>query len=325
MAEKSEKKNSNNLLKRFFRLLNREYLVFLFLLFLTTSFWAFLTARKECVADVKVCVKLKGCPKNVVLLNAETDTVTISIKDKGWVFFWNYTIKKPIHDLYVPFSEYRQDKSVVISNAELQRLISRQLLASSTVITSLKRDAIVFRFSTGVCKRVPVRFDGIITPKVAEAILQPDSVDVYASDDILRTIREIRTDTMHFDLQHDTIRTSIALEKMRDVKVIPDAVNLTLYRILFIEDTRDVRVECINEPAGKNLRVFTPKVTVRYNVDQRIYDNIKPEMFSVVADYNSVADKSRDKVELKLVSAPNYLKNVRLSSTESDYLIEEVK
>lgn len=324
MAEKTEEQKSNNLLRRFFRLLNREYLVFLFLLFLSTAFWAFLTARKECVADVKVCVKLKDCPKNVVLLNAETDTVTVTIKDKGWVFFWNYTISQPISDLYVPFSEYRQDKSVVISNAELQRLMSRQILASSTVITSLKRDAVVFRFTTGKCKRVPVRFGGIVTSKMAEAILSPDSVDVYASEDKLNNIREIRTDTVRFDLQHDTIRTSIALEKIRDVKVMPNAVDLTLYRVLFIEDTREVRVECINEPEGKNLRIFTPKVTVRYNVDQRIYDNIKPEMFSVVADYTTVADKTRDKVELKLVSAPNYLKNVRLTTTESDYLIEEV-
>ncbi len=325
MAEKLDEQKSNNFLRRFFRLLNREYLVFLFLLFLSTAFWAFLTARKECVAEVKVCVKLKGCPKNVVILSEETDTINITIRDKGWVFFWNYTIKNPIQDLYVPFAEYKQGDAVVVTNTELQRLLFRQVLASSTVVSSLKRDGLTFRYTTGKCKRVPVRFNGIVSTKMSEAILQPDSVDVYASESMLKNIREIRTDTVNFDLQHDTIRTSIPLETIRNVKLIPNAVDLTLYRVLFVEDSRVVHVECINEPPGKNLRVFTPRVTVKYNVDQRIYDNIKADMFCVIADYNTVADRINDKVELKLISAPNYVKNVRLSVNESDYLIEEVQ
>lgn len=317
---------SNNFLKRFMRLLNREYLVFLFLLFLSTAFWAFLTGNNVYEGEMKVCIRLSGCPKNVVLLNSETDSVALTIKDTGWKFFWYYTVKHTDKELYVPFADYKQGDVVTISNAEIQRLLfKQQVLAPTTSITSLKRDAITFRFNMGAHKRVPVRFNGTLNTKSAITIIQPDSVDVYASDEMLKNIREIRTDTTRYELQQDTIRTEIALEKTRNVKVIPSIVDLTIFRITFVEKTTPVRVECINEPTGKRLSLQTPKVEVRYYVDQKIHDNVNPEMFKVVADYNDVANLVSDKVELKLISAPNYVKNVRLLTTTSDYRIDEMQ
>ncbi len=325
MAEKTDAQ-SYNFLKRFMRLLNREYLVFLFLLFLSVAFWTYLTGNKEYEGELRVCVKLSGCPKNVVLLNAETDTVSLTIKDSGWQFAFYYTLQHTGRDVYVPFNEYKQDETVSISIAELQRMmVKQQVLATSTKIVSTKRDGVTFRYNMGKHKRVPVRFNGILNTKSVVSIMQPDSVDVYATDNILKSLREIRTDTVSFELKQDTIRTDIALEKLRNVKAIPDIVNLTLYRITFVKKTTTVRVERINEPKGKRLTLYRPRVDVTYYVDQKIHDNIKPEMFRVVADYNDVADMEPENVELRLLGAPNYVKNVQLLTTESKYQIDEIR
>jgi hypothetical protein len=76
-------------------------------------------------------------------------------------------------------------------------------------------------------------------------------------------------------------------------------------------------------PAGKMLRTFPSKVKVSFVVGASQYRNIHPEDFKVVADYNDFGNTPSDKCTIYIKKAPKYIRHLRLSIDQVDYLIEE--
>lgn len=64
---------------------SRELLIFLFFLLLSGIFWLILTLNETYEREIKVTMQIKGVPKNVVLTSNETDTLRVTVRDKGWI------------------------------------------------------------------------------------------------------------------------------------------------------------------------------------------------------------------------------------------------
>ena len=62
---------------------NREFLLFLFFLALSGVFWLFMTLNETYEREFSIPVTIVNVPKNVVLTSEETDTVRMTIRDKG--------------------------------------------------------------------------------------------------------------------------------------------------------------------------------------------------------------------------------------------------
>ena len=62
---------------------NREFLIFLFFLALSAFFWAFLALNESYEKEFAIPVTITDVPKNIMLTSDETDTVRITIRDKG--------------------------------------------------------------------------------------------------------------------------------------------------------------------------------------------------------------------------------------------------
>lgn len=303
------------------KMLNRESLVFLFLFIMSAAIWVLMALNEVYEKEnVKIPVKLVNVPSNVILLDNEEDTVVVSVRANGNAFL--YHTFNPIEPIKVEFAQYKQEGKVVLNNNELQKLAA-QHLNSGVKITAIKNDGLSFRYNFGEHKRVPVRFKGRIGAKTdIEVLLKPDSVDVYALSDQLALIKEIRTVDDSITVKEETTEY-FNLEKMKGVKCKPAGVKVTIKPIIFVENTKEVIVECINEPANKRLRLFPPRVSVVYMVDMMKHNLVEPDMFKVVVDYEEAVTKKDAKCKFKLLEYPSFVKNVRLSSEGTSYLIEE--
>ena len=72
------------LFKRFlFSRANKEFVVFIFFLALSGAFWLFTTLNEVYEYEFDIPVSVVGVPKNAVLTSEETDTVRMTIRDKG--------------------------------------------------------------------------------------------------------------------------------------------------------------------------------------------------------------------------------------------------
>ena len=280
---------------------NKEFLIFLFFLALSGFFWLFLALNESYEKEFAIPVTITDVPKNIMLTSDETDTVKITIRDKG--------------------------TTLLIPMGELQKFI-RQQLASSSRITNFKPDRLVFYYNFGDKKRVPVRWSGRVIPEqlffISRVEYQPDSVTVYAPKEKLDSINIIYTEQLNYVNFRDTLQVNCRLMKQTGVKTVPEEISIRFFTDVLTEESIDgVPIQGINMPPGKILRTFPARVKVRFVTGANVFRNLRPEDFTVIADYNELANNPSEKCRIVLKDSPSGISRARLELTHVDYLIEE--
>ena len=140
----------------------KEFLVFLFFLALSGIFWLMMTLNETYEVEYKVPLAIAGVPKNVVMTSEPSDTVRVSVKDKGFVIM-TYSLYHEFRPLAFRFSANTKTGHGAIPLADMMKMMRQQIYGSST-LTSLKCDKPDFTFNYGQNKKVRVVLAGNIVP-----------------------------------------------------------------------------------------------------------------------------------------------------------------
>ena len=310
-----------------FSWLNREFLIFLFFLALSGLFWLLMALNETYEAEIPVAVRVVNVPKNVVLTTESTDTLHVTVRDKGFTIA-TYLYSDRMRPVSINFNQFanKTTERGSVTTSDLQRLIYPQLFTSSKIVM-VKPDKFVFYFNYGQSKQIPVRLRGQVLPSrsyyLANTKIWPQNVLVYASKKTLDSIRYIDTEELNLTNIEDTVVRNIALKKIPGVKLIPSSVKVSFYPDVLTEETVEVPIQAINMPEGKVLRTFPSKVRVRFTVGASKFRMVKPEMFVVVVDYREVENRASEKCQLHVRTFPNMVSGVKLDIGAVDYLIEQ--
>ena len=324
--------SQNKLTKQTFRdillkIMSRKSLIFLFFLVLSSFFWLMMTLNEITEREVSVPVVLTNIPKNVALTSDSTDTVRITVRDKGYILA-TYLYGNKIRPISINFQNYaREEGHGSVPNADLQRLVFQQLYNSSR-ISAIKPEKLDFYFSYGDSKKVPVRFQGKVAAGenyfITDTRIMPDSVTIYALKELLNKIEYVRIEPLNLQNVIDTVRTTVRIERLTGVKAVPAEIQIELYPDVLTEKTIEVPITCINMPEGKALRTFPSKASVHFVVGASLYRSITPEAFSVVVDYKELMEHPDEKCTLHLQAMPNGVSKAQLEFDQVDYLIEQI-
>lgn len=314
-------------IRRFlFNSMSKQILIFLFFLILSGIFWLILTLNESYEQEIKVVYTIRGIPKNVVLTSNEIDTFRVTVRDKGWMIFqYLYKEKRSVIINYKNFD--RGNGSGIVSTSEVRRLLSQQL-ESSTLISSVKPDRLEFFYNNGERKRVPVRWAGHVNPEqlyfISHVQYMPDSVDVYTSREKLDSIKVVYTEPLNYTGFRDTLLIDCKLSHQKDVKVVPEHIRIGFYTDVLTEESMEgVPIKAINMPEGKVLRTFPPKVKIHFITGVSQFRTLRPEDFTVIADYNEIIKNPSDKCNIYLKTVPHGISRATLATKQVDYLIEE--
>lgn len=306
---------------------NKEFLIFLFFLCLSAIFWLMMTLNETFEKDINVPVRLVNVPHNVIITSDLPSHVRVTMRDKGYVIL-AYLHLAETKGVTVDFHTYANSETghSIVPTSDLLKQIAA-MFNSSTRLTSIRPDNLDFFYNYGTRKRVPVRLNGHITPEkmyyLARVSFWPDSVTVFASDDILNNIDAVYTDNIVYTDLSDTVFIHSKIRGIRGAKIEPSSVKIGLYPDIYTEGSIMVPITGINMPDGKILRTFPSKVEVKFITGVNVYKLIRPENFTVVADYNDIAANPSDKCHIRLHVQPKGLKNVQLGQESVDYLIEQ--
>ena len=310
----------------FFSKANKEVMIFVVFLALSGIFWLLLTLNETYEQEIAVPVTITGVPKNTVLTSDETDTVKVTIRDKGYTLM-TYLYGNVLKDIYVNFRSYTRTNGLgIVTAQELQRIIY-QRLASGSKITSVKPDKLEFFYNYGAKKSVPIRSSGRVIPEelyfISRVEYSPDSVLIYAPENKLDSISLVYTEPLNYVNFRDTLTAKCELSKIKGVKIVPDQVKVTFFTDLLTEESIEgIPVKGINMPPGKVLRTFPARVTVSFVTGVSVYRNLKPEDFTVIADYKELKKNPSEKCQIHLKEVPHGISRARLETTQVDYLIE---
>lgn len=306
---------------------NKEFIIFLLFFALAGIFWLMMTLNESYEREVKILVRYTNAPKNAVMTSAETDTVRLTIRDKGFnVLSYLYDNQKKI--VYVDFMKHAKSMGYgTVNNADLVKLIESDLPASSKIV-SVKPEQLTFHYNFGEKKRVPVEWRGQVEPEplyfISSSRCKPDSATVYALKSKLDSIKVVYTENINYSDFHDTLRVNAPLVKTEGVKTVPDKVEIEFITdVLTEESIGGIPVVGINMPEGKVLRTFPAKVSVTFVAGMNTYKSLSPKDFDVVADYEEFQDNPSTKCTIRLTKIPAGISRARVEPAQVDYLIEE--
>lgn len=305
---------------------NKDVMTFVFFLVLSGIFWLFITLNQTYEKEFAIPITITNVPKNAVLTSDETDTVRMTIRDKG-IMLAIYQFGDALKRVTVNFMTYSHSNgSGVITAQELQKAVYQKLGNGSKII-STKPEKLEFYYNYGAKKMVPVRWSGRVIPEemyfISRVEYSPDSVTIYAAEDKLDSINTVYTEQLNYANFRDTLVADCEFAKIKGVKVVPDHVKVTFFTDLLTEESIDgIPIQCFNMPAGKILRTFPAKVSVKFVTGASVYRNLRPSDFTVVANYEELRKHPTEKCHIYLKDVPRGISRARLDITLVDYLIE---
>lgn len=310
-----------------FRMLNRQFLIFLFFLALSTAFWLFQSLDESYEQEFSIPLRLKKVPENVVITTDLPRHLRVMLKDKG-VALLHYRYGRSLSPVTIDFEEYANPSGRVrlLTNDLMKQVYSQ--FSVSTRIESVQPDTLEYFYNYGESKRVPVRIQGDIHADVryylSSVRLNPDSVTVYAVREVLDTITAAYTNPVFVKNVTDTLSWTEELASVRGAKFDPSVVKIALAVDQMTEKTVQVPVVGVNFPATKALRTFPSKVNVSFHVGMGMYRRINADNFVLVINYEELLENKTGKCQLSLKTIPTGVSHVRINPQEVDFLIEDV-
>ena len=314
-------------LKKFLlRLSNRNFLVFMFFLALSASFWVFLALNDEYEKDFAVALRLNSVPDHVVITTELPATFHVVLKDRGSQLL-NYQYAG-LPAINLDFRNYdRQSGHVVLSPADIVKLL-QQRLSPTTKIVSYKAERLEYYFNNGLNVRLPVELKANLKTEqlygISSIRVIPDSVTAYAMPEVLDTLRSAITQSLNLANISESMVCKVNLAKMRGVKFDPSSVRVKINVDQMTEKSVDVPVKRVNFPAGKTLRTFPSKVKIIFQVGMSMYRKITADDFTLVVNYETLLKATDGKIQLYLKSVPAGVSHVRIVPSTVDFLIEDV-
>lgn len=305
---------------------NKELLTFIFFLALSGIFWLLLTLDETYEKEFNIPISVTNIPKNAMLTSDETDTVKVTIRDKG-LMLMAYEYGEGLKELKVNFRTYtRNNGTGIIPAQDIQKMVYQQLISSSK-ISAIKPEKVEFFYNFGAKKKVPLRWNGRVIPEelyyISRVEYDPDSVVIYASEEKLDSIGTIYTEQLNYVNFRDTLVANCMVNKIKGVKVVPEHVTVTFFTDLLTEERIEgIPIQGINMPEGQVLRTFPAKATVKFVTGASVYRTLSPEDFTVIADFNELKKHPSEKCRIYLKDVPRGISRARLETSLVDYLIE---
>ena len=302
----------------------RSILLYLFFVVISAVFWSFLTFNRDVQLDIEVPVVM-SLPSNVHLLAKVPDTLTVTVRDRGYRFFYYLFHKKP--RLTLRFSDYSDGNSAFkVDQSHLKKAIAH-VLNRQAVIVSVLPESINIKFTDLPGKKVPIKTDIIVEPRedytqYGMLIQSQDSVLVFSDAKTLSDINEVYTYHVEEVDLTDTLRRKVTIAPINGAVVEPRAIDIVVPIEKLKTQTRTVKIVVRNAPPGVKMLLFPSDVEVTYRSPvSRINDE---SGITAVVDYNSLNPTiAGNKVKVMIGEVPAAYQDVKFSHDSVEYIIEK--
>lgn len=326
LNEKSKKANSQGrgrrkLFKKFF---SRRTGIFVVCLTLALILWLLNALSDTYTSRIKVNINYHNLPQDRVLVQPLQDRLFLTVRAVGFQFLWEgmNILRK---DISINFNDYgSRDK---IPSAELVSDISSQV-SSEYNILDIYPDTLYFRFDRKFSKKVPVKLVSTITYEKQffpfDSInLIPDSVTIFGPKAVIDTVNAWFTEQIELKELNKSISRQVKLRtpKQSHLNLSTASVEMNIPVEQFTESKLSVEVSKLNEPKELEVVLLPNHVTLTFLVPLSKFDKTTEDMFEAVADFANFDLLANQKIQVKVIQSPLYVRNITASPEYVSYII----
>lgn len=297
----------------------------LFFTSFTFLLWLILQFTKTHTIDYVISIEFSDVPVKEVLLKKEVD-VTSTIKKTGfWLFkknFMDSSIQLPVGELE------KSDSVYLFQSKPLVSLISRKLdLAEADI--SIENKTLAIPFSIKSTKQVPIEtrlklnfsksyasYDGVQW--------EMDSVKIAGPLHLLKDISSVKTADLILKNLNSKRSGELKLINPFPKEVVFEKASLgyNIHVERFTEQWFILPVQIENLPDKYQIELLPNKVEVGFQSSLEDMDDINPEDFEVVCDFNSALSKASLLIP-KLKKQPKKAIRIQLQPNQIEYILRK--
>lgn len=302
----------------------KSILTFLFFLVLAIIFWFMLIYRQAFEVRVTIPVKYTDLPTNIILKEELPSQITLRLRDDGASLFRYYFTKR--NDTIEIDFKGSLNKNI-LDNAQLDELV-RSKLFSSTTLMGFYPTQISLEYDTLKKKRVPVIFDGQVYLAPGYMLCDniravPDSVDVFASGEVLDNVHFAYTKPDTIDNFSSSTPLSFPLMKIQGVKFKPEQVLIEIPIEEFTQKELQIPITCLNVSDNLDLKIFPSAVKISFFVSLSKYKTIAEKDFEVQLDFNVLKNLQGSLAPIRLTASPDYIRNIKMEPSSVEFILEQ--
>lgn len=182
-------------------------------------------------------------------------------------------------DLNSKYLHKKEQGVYALATSDLEYVISQSDM-DDYGIRDVLSDTLIFNINIPSHKRVPIKLNSTLTFKSqymlsSEISTNPDSIIVYGDDRYLQEINSVSTRHFKHNSLSEGVVGSVKLVEIPNVRFSQDEIYYDIEVERYVERSREITIDVINLPAGKELHVLPSVASLTYRIpfDRKISDN----------------------------------------------------
>jgi hypothetical protein len=311
---------------KFTKKISKTFFVFLILSLLI---WLLITFSKEYVAQVSLTIAYDELPQDQRFQKAPENTLQIIARGTGFKLLstrlFNHHVQLKSSNLT------KKDKSRYFFLTSSQKVHVQKQLVSGLRLDEFVKDTIYLEIGQLVSKKVPVisnlKIDYQIGYDALKPIeINPDSILVSGPKAQMKDLNELTFEQISLEnvSANFSQKALIKVEKnLKNIKYNVTEVVVNGFVEKFTEGSLTIPFTVKNRPENLNLTTFPKEVKVVFKVDLPSFKTVDQNSFTVVCDYSVSEANGFLYLIPKIISQPNFVKNVKIIPNKIEYLIQK--
>ncbi|MCI5776610.1 MAG: hypothetical protein MR215_03125 [Bacteroidales bacterium] len=324
-------------MKNFFRRVftgrkGKNLRVFMLFLLLSVLIWHIEKLRQTYTVTTRLEIVCEDVPEGYITDPELRKDVTTTIEGNGFSLLKMYiTDSRKIKVPITPLRRYAEGGNIWAIYVPRRLANQNTNLPEHLRIVDVLTDTVMIPLLTVVKKKLPVHPpDNVaIAPHrtlSAPRSVKPDSVVVVATSNILDTMTAVWTEPQQPMTIADTTVLTIPFVLPRTASADADHVVVEYDVEILTEKRISVPIVGTNLPAGYRCRIFPPSAKLTFSVGLSRFDDADANAFCVAASFRRIRPGNKDsRIRLELVSAPDFVKNVTMSPSFAEFILEKDK
>lgn len=302
----------------------RDILLYLVFVIISFAFWAILSLNNLIQDNYKVMFRITGIPQGVTMINDYPREFNVTVKNNGYVLLKYMIGDNP--EITVDFKKYANGNGqMLISRQEMEDMLVAEF-GSGTSIVSFSPESLSIKYTSLPGKKVPVEIYGDYVANFqyvvnGEIVAVPDSVTIYSDAGNLSAINKVRTEKIISRNLTDSLYVKIAIQNIKDVRAIPDSVDVMIPVEPLVTKRSSIPVIVKNLPENVSVVVFPSSVQVSYLLPMSLYNDRLDDKFEASVDYGDIQGNNA-KLPVRIEIAPEIYQNIQLETDSVEYVIE---
>lgn len=311
---------------------DRNVIVFLVFLVISTGFWFLNALRKEYTATLSYPVKLVNVPKGKMLPEDFKSRIEIKVRAGGFVIL-RYQLSNTFLPLTFDVSEMNatssgnQDGVFAVTKEEQDRIVGQ--LSPGMELIEVKPDTLFVPLIQTSTEKLPVRITADLGfekqfLQSGNIIIEPDSVELTGPRNIVDTMKFAYGNKLTFENLSDTVSTMVPLKLPAQVKSPVKKVLATIPVEPFTELNLRVPLKIHGLPDSLRIKTFPSEIQVSFRVGMSKYESISENQFQAIVDVTNVfADERPNRLKVRLDRVPKHIESLSFSPIFVEYLLEK--